>query len=405
MNQNLIQKKIYFALLYFTEGAPIGFLWIALPTLFREQGLSIESIAQYSSILVLPWSFKFLWAPIIDTLKTPRFNYHAWMIGAQIMMGLTLVPLLFLNLNADFKLCTNLLILHAFFSSVQDICIDSLAISITDPSDHGKINGWMQMGQFLGQSAFGGGTILMMKFLSFHTVVILLISVIFILGLISARSAVLKSAPAEYHQTNLKNLLGKFKKALWRKSMLLGLLFALTVLSAEKAFTGLVGPYLLDRGFDKTTIGTFLALPAIILTILGSLSGGYIADKFGKKLILTYSIILLAVFIGSAVTWVPNSALIIVMCFIYFMTGITITTAYSLLMNMTDPLVAATQFSALMGMINLCESYSMFIVGKLSTLYSYPTALIVTCAISLSSLIFLKLIRESKEHKEENLFT
>lgn len=396
MNQKLIQKKIYFALLYFTEGAPIGFLWIALPTLFREQGLSIESIAEYSSILVLPWSLKFFWAPIIDSLKTPRFNYHAWMIGAQIMMGLTLVPLLFLNLQADFKLCTNILILHAFFSSVQDICIDSLAISITDPSDHGKINGWMQMGQFLGQSAFGGGTILMLKFLSFHTVVSLLILVIFALGIISWRSAILKAAPANLHQSDIKNLFEKFKQALWKKSMFLGLLFALTVLSAEKAFTGLVGPFLIDRGFSNTIIGTFLAFPAIVLTILGSLSGGYIADRFGKKKILLCSVIFMTIFISSAVTWVPNSLLIFNMCLIYFSAGVTITTSYSLLMNLTDPLVAATQFSALMGMINLSESYSVYLVGKLSTAYSYSTALIVTCGISLGSLVILKQIKEKR---------
>lgn len=399
MNTKLIQKKIYFALLYFTEGAPIGFLWIALPTLFREKGLSIEAIAEYSSILVLPWSLKFLWAPIIDSLKTPRFNYHAWMIGAQTMMGLTLAPLLFLDLHADFQLCRNLLILHAFFSSVQDICIDSLAISITDPSDHGKINGWMQMGQFLGQSAFGGGTILMLKFFTFHTVVTLLVLVILILGLISAKSMILKAAPANFHQADIKNLLQKFKHALWRKSMLLGLLFALTVLSAEKAFTGLVGPFLIDRGFDNTVIGTFLALPSIVLTILGSLSGGYIADRFGKKKILLCSIICMTIFISSAVTWVPNSFLLIIMGLIYFSAGVTITTSYSLLMNLTDPLVAATQFSALMGMINLCESYSVFLVGKLSALYSYSTALLVTCAISLFSLIILKMIQESKEFK------
>lgn len=397
MNSRLIQKKIYFALLYFTEGAPIGFLWIALPTLFREKGLSIEAIAEYSSILVLPWSLKFLWAPIIDSLKTPRFNYHAWMIGAQTMMGLTLAPLLFLDLHADFQTCRNLLILHAFFSSVQDICIDSLAISITDPADHGKINGWMQMGQFLGQSAFGGGTILMLKFLSFHTVVTILVLVILVLGLISAKSMILKAAPINSHQSDVKNLFHKFKTALWRKSMLLGLLFALTVLSAEKAFTGLVGPFLIDRGFDNTVIGTFLALPSIALTILGSLSGGYIADRFGKKKILLCSILGMTFFISSAVTWVPNSSLLFIMCLIYFSAGVTITTSYSLLMNLTDSAVAATQFSALMGMINLCESYSVFLVGKLSASYSYSSALLVTCGISIFSLIFLKMIKEGKQ--------
>jgi hypothetical protein len=33
-----------FALLYLAEGAPIGFLWWALPTWLREQGLGVDRI-------------------------------------------------------------------------------------------------------------------------------------------------------------------------------------------------------------------------------------------------------------------------------------------------------------------------------------------------------------------------
>lgn len=393
---DLGQKKIFFALLYFSEGAPIGFLLIALPTLFREQAISIELIANFFSLLILPWSLKFVWAPVIDTFKSPKLNYHTIMIFAQIMMGLTLLPLLFLDLKTDFNLCLNVLLVHSLFSSIQDIAIDSLAISITGPADYGKINGWMQVGQFFGRATFGGGTILMLKYLTFNAVVSTLISVIFVICFISSQSKVLKDAPASYGAMNLKNLFLNFKKALWRKSIFIGLLFALTILSAEKGFIGLIGPYLMDRGFDKATIGTFLAFPAIILTVAGALIGGYAADKFGKKVTLIYSTVFFVLLVFSAVSLVPQQLLIGVLGLIYFMVGVTITTSYSFLMNMTDPMVAATQFSTLMGMINLCEAYSVYIIGKLSTVYNYPTAILVTCGISLLSLVFLKFLKEEK---------
>lgn len=395
---DLARKKVYFALLYFTEGGPIGLLLIALPTLFREQAISMEMIAKFTSLLIIPWTLKFVWAPVIDTIKTPKVNYHTWMIIAQIMMGLTLVPLLFLNIKTDFDLCLKFLLIHTFFSSIQDIAIDSLAISITGPADLGKINGWMQVGQFLGRSAFGGGTILMLKYLTFNTVISILISVIFVIAFFAAQSKILQNAPATYGTMNFNNLFINFKKALWRKSFLIGLLFALTILSAEKGFTGLMGPFLLDRGFDKTTIGTFLAFPSILCMIIGSLLGGYAADKFGKKRVLTFSTIFFVLLLFATVSLVPNQFLIGILCIIYFMVGVTLTTCCSFLMNVTDPVVAATQFSTLMGMINLCEAYSVFIIGKLSTLFNYPSAILVTCGISLISLIFLKFMREEKSH-------
>jgi MFS family permease len=392
----LARKKLYFALLYFTEGGPIGLLLIALPTLFREQAFSIDLIAKFTSLLIIPWTLKFVWAPVLDTFKTPKLNYHTWMIFAQIMMGLTLIPLLFLNLKTDFDLCLKFLLLHSFFSSIQDIAIDSLAISITGPADYGKINGWMQAGQFLGRSVFGGGTILMLKYLTFNIVVSILISIIFVIAFIAAQSKILKNAPAIYGTMNLNNLFINFKKALWRKSFLIGLLFALTILSAEKGFTGLMGPFLLDRGFDKTSIGTFLAFPSILLMILGSLLGGYAADKFGKKRVLTISTVFFVLLLIATVKLIPNQFLMGILCIIYFMVGVTLTTCCSLLMNATDPLVAATQFSTLAGMINLSEAYSVYIIGKLSTVFNYPSAILVTCGISLISLIFLKFMKDDK---------
>jgi MFS family permease len=393
---HLAQKKLYFALLYFTEGAPIGLIYVALPTILREQALSIELIAKFTSLLIIPWSLKVVWAPIIDTYKSPKLSYHSWMIFAQFMMGLTLVPLLFLDLKVDFDLCLNILLLHAFFSSIQDISIDALAISITSPLDHGKINGWMQIGQFLGRSAFGGGTILMLKYLSFNTVIALLISVIFIFGFFAAQTKILKNAPATYGTMNFNTLFSNFKKALWKKSIFIGFLFALTVLSAERGLTGLMGPFLLDRGFDKATIGTFLAFPASILTIMGSLLGGYAADKFNKKVILTFVTVVTIVLIFLATSLVPPQFLISILCLIYFLIGVILTTSCSLLMGITDPMLAGTQFSAFMGLMNLCESYSVFLVGKISTLYSYSFANLVTCGISLVSLFFLKQIKESR---------
>ncbi len=236
----------------------------------------------------------------------------------------------------------------------------------------------------------------MLKYLSFTKVVGILISVIFVSAFFAAKSSTLKNAPANYGTMNLTNLFRNFKKALWRKSFLIGLLFALTILSAEKGFVGLMGPFLVDRGFDKITIGTFLAFPSIILMIVGSLLGGYAADKFGKKIVLTFSTLFFVLLLFSVTSFVPHQLLLGMLYLVYFMVGVAITTCCSLLMNVTDPAVAATQFSTLMGMINLCEAYSIYIVGKLSTIFDYPSAILITCGISLISLFFLKLMKEEK---------
>lgn len=400
---SLFRKKLTFALLYFTEGAPIGLLWFALPALFREQGLTVKLITQYASMLVLPWSLKILWAPLIDSFKSEKFTYRGWMILAQVMMGITLIPLLFLDLKYDFRLICKLLLLHAFFSSIQDIAIDSLAISVTTPDDRGRVNGWMQMGQFLGQAAFGGGTLLMMKHLAFNQVVGLLIVAIFLLGYFAANTETLKNPPRKLKKQSFKEFATNFKHAFFNLNMCMGLIFALTVVSAEKSFTGMIGPYLIDRGLGMGTIGTFLAFPAMILQILGALFGGYFADQIGKKSILAIGLILLIGSITAIMSIVPNHFMIQALCFVFFIIGVMTSTTYSLFMNMTSPLLAATQFSAFMGMVNLCESYSLWLVGQLAPEHNYHGAFAITCGVSLVSLVFLKFLQEVRTDHHEML--
>jgi hypothetical protein len=63
------RRRALFFLLYACEGAPIGFLWWALPAELRARGVPVAEITLLTSTLVLPWTFKFVWAPLLDGLR------------------------------------------------------------------------------------------------------------------------------------------------------------------------------------------------------------------------------------------------------------------------------------------------------------------------------------------------
>ena len=126
-------RKGLFALLYLAEGAPIGFIWWAVPTRLREAGVPVGTIALLTSVVILPWAFKFLWAPLVDVLRGPRWGRRAWIVSAQVLMGLTLLPLAFMAWESSIGLLLAILLLHAFAAATQDVAIDAWAISITTP--------------------------------------------------------------------------------------------------------------------------------------------------------------------------------------------------------------------------------------------------------------------------------
>ncbi|MDQ3198400.1 MAG: MFS transporter, partial [Verrucomicrobiota bacterium] len=107
------KSRLLFALLYLGEGGPIGFIWWALPTWLRLQGLDVGRITILTSILVLPWVGKFLWAPLIDRTRGQRGGLRAWIVSAQLLMGFTLLPLIWLDPERHFAAVAALLLAHA----------------------------------------------------------------------------------------------------------------------------------------------------------------------------------------------------------------------------------------------------------------------------------------------------
>jgi PAT family beta-lactamase induction signal transducer AmpG len=151
-----------FALLYFSEGAPIGFLWWAMPTLLRNEGVAVERIAGLTAALAVPWALKFLWAPLVDVMRGPRWGFRHWAMTAQVGMGLTLLPLGFVDPLEGFSLWVGLLLAHAVCAATQDVAIDALAVTTVPAAERGRVNGAMQMGMLVGRGAFAGGAIWLM---------------------------------------------------------------------------------------------------------------------------------------------------------------------------------------------------------------------------------------------------
>ena len=78
----------------------MGFIWWALPTLLTDRGMDLASVTALSSLLTLPWVFKFLVGPVIDVAVRRGQLLRHWVTVCQLAMGLLLLPLLWLDWSA-----------------------------------------------------------------------------------------------------------------------------------------------------------------------------------------------------------------------------------------------------------------------------------------------------------------
>src|SRR5438132_4111341 len=79
----------------FASGLPLGLVWIALPAWLTYRGVDIKTVGLFS-LAQAPWTFKFLWAPLMDRYS-PGFlgRKRSWMIVSQVflMAGLAALAL------------------------------------------------------------------------------------------------------------------------------------------------------------------------------------------------------------------------------------------------------------------------------------------------------------------------
>lgn len=392
------RRTAIFALLYASEGAPIGFIWWALPTLLRTAGVGVGDITALTALLVLPWVGKFLWAPVLDVLRGPRWGYRHWIVAAQVLMAGTLVPLIWLAPATHLDAWRALLLAHAVAAATQDIAIDALVISSVTPAERGRLNGAMQAGMLLGRSAFGGGVLLVGATWGLDAIVVALVAWICVPIAAVRRLPEPDVTTRAIGQAPMARALVQILRlpTTWA-----GLGFALTGAAAFEAAGQLAGPFLVDRGVATEQIGVFFGVVVIGATLAGGLLGGWLSDRWGRERSVTVFLGVVIAAVGG-LGWIdrggdtdPSTALAW-LTVMYVGVGLFTVATYALFMDLTHPRLGATQFTTFMAATNGCEAWAGWAGGRLVEASGYGTAFLLMAAVSLAGGLWLVPLRRHR---------
>lgn len=130
------RKLFWVALLYFSEGLPLGVFYDLFPVHFRQQGVNLADIGLLS-LLGLAWTVKFLWAPAVDWARRHRWwvaAANAGMAGVMLAFafgGIAIGPWAWVAIG-----------LFTFFSATNDIATDGYTIELLDKREYGLANGF-----------------------------------------------------------------------------------------------------------------------------------------------------------------------------------------------------------------------------------------------------------------------
>src|SRR5437763_15136876 len=113
-------------MLGFSSGLPFFLTGNTLGYWLRDEGTALTAIG-FLSWVGLAYSFKFLWAPIIDRVDAPIVGglgrRRGWMLVSQLLVAVGLAALAVIGLNAGLAVVGAFALVVAFSSSTQDIVV------------------------------------------------------------------------------------------------------------------------------------------------------------------------------------------------------------------------------------------------------------------------------------------
>ncbi len=144
------RRAIVMLLLGFSAGLPNLLIFDTLSAWLRESGLSLEVIG-FFSLATLAYSFKFLWAPLVDRTKLPwldRILGHrrSWMLLTQVAIVLGLWAVAGTDPAKALGGLALLAVIVGFCSATQDIVIDAWRIESAEGEKQGALAATYQWG-------------------------------------------------------------------------------------------------------------------------------------------------------------------------------------------------------------------------------------------------------------------
>ncbi|MEO7245544.1 MAG: MFS transporter, partial [Rubrivivax sp.] len=143
-------------LLGFASGLPLALTGQALQAWLTADGVDLATIG-FLSLVGLPYTFKFLWAPLMDRFELPWLGRRrGWLVLTQLMLAAALLVLAATPPTGQIRLFALIAVAVAFVSASQDVVIDAYRTDLLPHAERGLGASLNVMGYRLAMIVSGG---------------------------------------------------------------------------------------------------------------------------------------------------------------------------------------------------------------------------------------------------------
>lgn len=291
----------------FASGLPLPLTGATLDAVLNEAGVTKTAIGLFA-LISIPYSLKFLWAPVIDRISLPVLSKligrrRSWIIFTQLALIISIIMLGLSNPHENIMETALWALAVAFASASQDIVIDAYRIESLLSHEQGAGASSTTTGYIIAMKLVGGALAFWLSDMISWQYVYIIMAVIISVGIIAVmlagepdvitHIAEKQSLSSFFHDGVLAPFFDFLKTPHW--------FLVITFIVFYKfgdAFAGkMTTPFLQDIGFSNTQIAFYLKTFGLIATLIGTFIGGSIVYKLG---------IFKALFIGGILQMLSN---------------------------------------------------------------------------------------------------
>ncbi len=395
--------------MYVAQGIQIGLLIVAFPAFLAAHDVSPLVIGGMISALMLPWTLKVLYAPLME-----RYSFLAmgrrrpWMLvgttgGALGYAAMALVPDPLANLGS----LTVLLTVGSLFLALQDIATDALTIDVVPLDEQARANGLMWGGKVLGTAGTAAGASYLLTHIGVSATLAVAGLMTFAFTLVPL---VVRERPGERMLPWTAGQASPAAKALqlggWAEiagSLRRVASLPASLLVAAAIFAALVSEGIFDAfgpvftvqhlGWTDTAFSNAKAVATLVGGVAGMVGGGLLVSWLGRTRAIRVALFVVAgvgVAMGLAAPfW--SSPLVMQAYLVLFVTAQTLATIafFATCMALCWKPVAAVQFALFMAISNVGYALGSALMGPLVAAFTPVQVFFAMAAVPVVSALIL----------------
>lgn len=334
----------------FASGLPLPLTTGTLQAWLTVAGVDLRTIGVFT-LVGLPYTLKFLWAPVMDRFVPPWLGRRrGWMLATQVGLIAGVTAMAVTGPGPTPWILGVLAVLVAYLSASQDIVFDAYRTDLVRPAERGLSAGLWVNGYRIALLVSGAAALVLAEHLGWQDTYLLMAGVMFI-GVAAILLSPEPPAPVAVPQSLSEAAWGPIREFFSRSSAGGFLLLVILYKIGDAFASALMTAFLISGvGFSSADVGVTKGF-GLGATLLGALAGGAVMTRIGLIRSLLLFGVLQAVsnlsFMALAFMGKSYPVLILAVAFENLSGGMGTAAFVALVMSLCDHRYTATQFALL----------------------------------------------------------